>query len=96
MQDFDLVVCKEIMWYVYPELEEVIHNLNTMVKKDGWLYLSQSFPETQDFLGKEVIPDPFRLRELFTRYFALDFFCIEWDSTYHGRPLVHLMLKRPG
>lgn len=78
-KQFDLVVCKEIMWYVFSELEQVIQNLKRMTKPDGWLYISQSFPETNEYVGKEVIKSPNHLMEIFNKQFLINYGCTDWD-----------------
>jgi len=98
---FDLVVCKELMWYVFNKLSLVRENLKKVTGKNGYLYISQSFPEEYvkggRFVGCDVISGPERLRDIFNRHpFSLKHLCIEWDYNYGGRPLVHILLKKGG
>lgn len=91
---FDLVVCKEIMWYVFEKLDQVMVNLKLLVEPSGWLYISQSFPETNNYVGKETIKNPFHLKEIFERDFQISYYCIEWDAELNNRPLIHLLAKK--
>lgn len=86
------------MWYVLDKIDMVRKNLNKVVKKDGRLFISQSFPEEyvrgEDFVGQRVISNPFQLKEIFGASFSLEYFCVEWDSNYGGRPLAHILSKK--
>lgn len=95
---FDLVVCKELMWYVFDRLDVVKKNLNNAVKKDGYLFISQCFPEEyargEDFVGRAVIGSPFQLKAIFENTVPLKYFCIEWDSNYNQAPVAHILLHK--
>lgn len=54
-QDFDLAVVSDVMWYVLPEFEKIIKLLGRIVRKGGWLLVSQTFypPDKQGY-GREI------------------------------------------
>lgn len=91
--EFDLVVCKDIMWYVFEKLDQVMKNLKLLIKPSGWLYISQSFPEKENYIGKEVIKSPLHLKEIFEKNFWITFSCIEWNSEYNNQPHIHLLAQ---
>jgi SAM-dependent methyltransferase len=68
-RQYDLVVIKDIFWYVFDRMETTVRNINACVKPLGFLYLGQSFPALDSgFVGKEVIPNPDALLEFFSGY----------------------------
>jgi hypothetical protein len=69
--DNKLVILRATLWYVYPFIDTVIANLNNQTKPGDHLLISQNFPPLDsDFVGKEVIPNPERIKQLFSRFFA--------------------------
>lgn len=76
LSSFDLVVVKDIFWYVFPKLDQVVQNLKKMTAPGGRLFIFQSFPNLdQPFIGKEAISNPERLLEYFRESFALEYSC---------------------
>lgn len=78
---FDLIIIKEIIWYVIPQIDSVISNIGSMLQKKGYLLISNFFPRLDDaFYGKAVIPGPEALLNLFI--------------TANYRPIYYNILKR--
>jgi hypothetical protein len=47
------------LWYVFPDMKNVVGNLSGKTEKNDLLLISQNFPPLDSkFVGKEVIPDP--------------------------------------
>ena len=90
---FDLVVIKEVLWYVCHNLKQFMQNVISMIKKDGFLYVSQSFPESDKWVGQDVIDSPERLKEIMLRHLKPVHICTEVDWNYNGRPLIHFLGK---
>jgi SAM-dependent methyltransferase len=90
-EQFDLVVIKELLWYVCHKLSDFVRHIKDMVRADGFLYISQSFPETDHWVFQDVIDSPERLKEIFCEFVKPVHYCVEWDWNYNGRPLVHLL-----
>jgi SAM-dependent methyltransferase len=68
-RQYDLVVLKEIFWYVFGHMKTVVRNVSACVKPSGFLYIGQSFPAPdRPFVGKRVIPDPESLLRCFAGY----------------------------
>lgn len=67
---YDLVICKEVLWYVVFDLELALKNLKKLVNKNGLLYISLSFPRLENnFLGKKILSSP----ESLLKILELDF-----------------------
>lgn len=90
---FDCVVIKATLWYVCHKLEHFMRNALSMIKEGGFLYVSQSFPEEKDWVGKEIIDSPERLYEILSQYAVPIHYCVEWELNYSGRPYVHFLGK---
>lgn len=91
---FDLVVVKEVLWYVSHELDAFLRNVMAMVKEDGLIFISQSFPELEDWIGRDTIDSPDTLKSIISEHTDPLHFCVEWDWNYNGRPLVHILGKK--
>lgn len=55
---FDLVFMADLLWYVLPELQAVFSNVKSLLREDGWIYITQSVPGLPDYYGKNVFPNP--------------------------------------
>jgi len=60
-KEFSLIVVTEVLWYVLPNLEEILRGLGRILKDEGSLVLEQSFPDEQKF-GTEYLNSPEELR----------------------------------
>lgn len=66
---YDVVVVRDVFWYVFEHMGTVVRNVDASVKSQGLLYLCQSFPALdRPFVGKEIIPNPDRLMSYFRGY----------------------------
>lgn len=90
---FDLVVIKEVFWYVLNNLAQFFQNVIAMIRQGGYLYVSQSFPEAEKWVGQEMIDSPDRLKNILLQHAKPVHYCVEWDWNYNGRPLVHFLGK---
>lgn len=71
-RQYDLVVIRDVFWYIFESMERVVANIARSVRAGGRLYISQSFPALdRPFVGKETIPNPEALLAHFSRDFAL-------------------------
>jgi len=86
---FDLVVIKEVLWYVCHKLDHFIQNVLSVIKKDGFLYVSQSFPEFNNWVGQEIIDSPERLKEILTEYVEPISICFEREFRNSQGQYVH-------
>jgi hypothetical protein len=66
-REYDLVVARDLFWYVFPQMERVVRNILSCIRPQGTFYLYQSFPAIdRPFVGKETIPSPEALTSRFT------------------------------
>jgi SAM-dependent methyltransferase len=93
-ESFDLIVCKDLMWYVFDHLLQLISIMKHILRKGGFLYISQSFPGGENYVGKEVIKSPLNLKDIFSRSLKPVYYMVEWDPEDKDRPLAHILLKK--
>lgn len=75
-RQYDLVVVKDLMWYVFPQFEQVLANIRALCKPDGTLFVFQCFPPLENrFIGHHVIPNPAELFARFADGFQLQYQC---------------------
>jgi len=91
---FDLVTVKEVFWYVTSRLGAFLENVTSLVSDNGYLYVSQSFPECEKWVGQDVIGSPEALRKILSGKVDIVYHCTEIDWDYHGRPFVHILGKK--
>ncbi len=87
---FDLVVAKDILWYVCHRLDEFLGRLVELVS-NGRLHISQSFPASADWVGRDVIPSHDALLEHMRRFVEIDYHCAECDARWNGGSAVHIL-----
>ena len=59
------------LWYVFPNMENVVRNIVNKVGEGGFLLISQNFPPlTSNFVGKNVIPNPEAIVTWFSKSFS--------------------------
>jgi SAM-dependent methyltransferase len=67
---YDLVVIRDVFWYIFEHMDTVVANLAKSVRPGGLLYVCQSFPSLdRPFVGKTVIPNPEALVAFFDARF---------------------------
>jgi 2-polyprenyl-3-methyl-5-hydroxy-6-metoxy-1,4-benzoquinol methylase len=65
-QQYNLVVIKDLFWYVFDQMPGVVNNIKNLVTDSGYLYISQSFPNlNNEFVGKHIINSPEKLVSFF-------------------------------
>src|SRR5438045_191887 len=71
-RQYDLVVVRDVFWYIFESMERVVANIARSVRTGGRLYICQSFPALdRPFVGKQTIPNPDALLDLFSKDFTL-------------------------
>jgi SAM-dependent methyltransferase len=69
-QEKRLFVFRGTLWYVFPNMENVVANISNMTFEKDLLLISQNFPPLDgDFVGKEVIPNPDAILYWFKNHF---------------------------
>lgn len=65
-----LFTLRGTLWYVFPNMEDVVRNIGTMTLEGDFLLVSQNFPPLEsNFVGKETIPNPEVICTWFQKYF---------------------------
>jgi SAM-dependent methyltransferase len=66
VHDKPLFSLRATLWYVFPEIENVVANIAAEMRRDDLLLVVQNFPPlNSDFIGKDVIPNPDSLVQWF-------------------------------
>ena len=87
---YNLVVIRDVFWYLFPKMETVIRNINACVVNDGLLYIAQSFPALdRPFVGKDVISDPQNLLSYFSNYRPVLSASLRHHSFVNDGPILH-------
>jgi SAM-dependent methyltransferase len=93
---FDLVVAKELIWYVCQDLEMFIINICQLggrgTNSPGYVFISQQFPLCDQWVGQEFISSVDKLVQLLRRFLEIQFWCVEYGSKAY-RELVHILAK---
>jgi len=90
----DCVICKEIMWYIFPQLDQVISNVDEMLSDNGIVCISQYFPPNPDYVGHEVINSPEHLRDIFGKHFELLYFCKHYNKETKFEQIVDIIYRK--
>lgn len=92
---YELVVVKDLFWYVLDHLQVVLRNLETCVASSGRLYLCQWFPDlAKPFVGKDVIPSPEALLARMSGYAPLATVLLSNDPQQEDGPILHVLGKK--
>jgi SAM-dependent methyltransferase len=65
-----LFMLRGTLWYVFPQINNVARNISSIVNKGDYFLVSQNFPPlSSNFVGKDVIPCPQAILDLFSNSF---------------------------
>ena len=90
-KSFSLVVSKDILWYVLDHLQSYRKSLSVL--SDRFVYISQTFPHVENFLGQDVFPDPMSVIDFFSNDYTFKYYSIEIDEYYQNRPLLRALME---
>jgi SAM-dependent methyltransferase len=93
---YDCVVVKEILWYVFPYLSDVLNNVENMLEENGILCIAQSFPPNTNYVGVDTIHSPEHLIELIGNRFDVLFYGSTRCESQNFDLTVHIICKRRG
>ena len=89
---FDVVVSKDVLWYVLDNLPDYLAGLAR--RSSHWVYLGQSFPDQRPFYGEEILPNAQSLLTyLKERGYSVVYSVVERDAAYGGREYVHALIE---
>lgn len=91
-KQYDLIVIRDVFWYVFKQMETVVRNINESVKAQGFLYICQYFPALNgSFVGKDVIPTPDALLRYFPNYDPLYTALLRNHRIVKDGPILHFL-----
>lgn len=91
-EHFDVVVSKDVLWYVLDDLPGYLSALVNKSKR--WVYIGQSFPERRPFLGEEILPNATGLLSFVEQQgYRVSYFLVERDAEFHNREYAHLLIE---
>ena len=90
-EQFDLVVVKELFWYVCHRYERFGQTLLEMLTPGGFLYVSQSFPEKEAWIGQEIASGPEQLKGILSHLVAPVEWCINWHVAGYKNGHLHFL-----
>jgi SAM-dependent methyltransferase len=89
---FEVVVSKDVLWYVLDSLPSYLAGLAR--RSSRWVYLGQSFPDKRPFYGEEILPNaPALLTYLKEQGHSVVYSAVERDAAYGGREYVHVLIE---
>lgn len=92
---FDFILAKDVLWYVVDNINNFLNNLDILLIADnGYIYISQTFPEVANYYGKEIFPNAKAMSDFFCDRYHFDFECIQRDSRYNNRELLQLVCRK--
>jgi len=68
----NLFMLRGTLWYVFPKINNVVRNISSIVNLGDYFLVSQNFPPlSSSFVGKDVIPNPQAILNLFSSFLPL-------------------------
>lgn len=90
-ETFEVVVSRDVLWYVLADLPSYLSRLVRF--SSHWVYIGQSFPERRPFFGDHLLPDATALLEYLRRLgYRVVYSVIERDAEYDQREYVHILV----
>ena len=91
-ETFDVVVSKDVLWYVLGDLAGYLAALASRSKR--WVYIGQSFPDRKPFYGQEILPNAQSLLSYLKKQgYNIVYFIVEIDAAYGGREYTHILIE---
>lgn len=61
---------KDVLWYVIDNIDLVIGNLKKILSEDGMIYVMQSVPDKDVFVGQDLFPNAEAIVEFLNKHFV--------------------------
>lgn len=90
---FDLIVIRDVLWYVCHHLNKFLDRVAAMARdaeERGWLLVSQSFPDAQQWVGQDIIGSHDVLVSCLKRHVDVEYVCSEQDVRWQGGSASHV------
>lgn len=94
MGTFDLVIARDIIWYVCHDLQAFFTRLVSLAGRDtdrGFIHISQSFPSTERWVGQEIAGSPEELLRHLGTIVEVSHSCVEHDTSWNGGCVLHAL-----
>jgi len=89
---FDVVVSKDVLWYVLDNLPSYLAGL--ALRSSRWVYLGQSFPDKRPFYGEEILPNAQSLLAYLEKQgYSVVYSLVERDAAYSDREYAHALIE---
>lgn len=88
LPELDALLVKELMWYVLASLDEFAAALSELMPV-GRCFVSQSFPDGDNYFGQEIFPNALSMKDFFEKYYDTEYYSIEKDRRYGNRELLY-------
>lgn len=75
---FDLVYVKDVLWYICHDAKRFFRRAKALLRPGGAIYVLQSVPDKQSFVGAEIFPTTFSIAE----FLSGEFESVYLSSTY--------------
>jgi SAM-dependent methyltransferase len=91
----DLVVVRDVLWYVTDHLATVLRNVDSCLAPGGYLFIGQSFPALdRPFVGKEIISSPEHLLSHLAAYRPVHTALLRNHELTNDGPILHFLGTR--
>ena len=91
-ETFDVVVSKDVLWYVLDDLSGYLAGLAG--RSHRWVYIGQSFPDQKPFYGQDILPNAQALLDLLSSLgYRTVYSLVERDAAYGDREYVHTLIE---
>lgn len=95
MGTFDLVIARDIIWYVCHDLQTFLGRLASLAlpvglgTARGLIHISQSFPSTERWVGQDIAGSPEKLLTRLDSIVDVSHSCVEHDTSWNGGCALH-------
>ena len=67
---FEFIYMKDVLWYVIDNIDLVIGNLKKILSENGMIYVMQSVPDKDVFVGQDLFPNAEAIVEFLNKHFV--------------------------
>jgi len=92
LRGVDLVVARDVLWYVCADLRRFLDSLTALVRaggERGFVHVTQSFPSGDEWVGKDVIGSADTLLCMLAARVTVLYSCLERDRHWGGACVLH-------
>jgi len=75
---FDFLYIKALFWFIIEDIDLFKDNIEKILEENGYIYITNSIPDLENFYGKESFPDALSIINYFKKHFDV----VHASSTY--------------